>query len=266
MSNHFTSSQSIDSDKIISVSFDRNDTEQLSFGFMFESGHDSHYREVIIHLNKICYKSFLDDEISTRIIGDKTFINNSGNNLLGKDFSIGQKLNQQNSYFVGKKDKNSTIFEFFNEIDDTKIDFNSLNTKEYSNSESITNITPVLLSSSSLWDDEECIILCSVNNEDITLLTSDHELSIPTNSGYSTIIIKEDSRIVDTRILPISENHIKITLEDNCKFVSIFQLKDNKFEKIGQFIFDSGRIQKQKIYPSFIFDGNYNISNIIYNF
>lgn len=233
---------------------------------MYESKQDSHYREVIIHLDKFCYKSFLDNEISTRIIGNKTIINNSGDNLFGDDFYIGQKLNNQNAYFVGKKDKDTTIFDFFNELDNTQINFDSLDTKEYSNSELINEISPILLSSSSQWDDEECFILCSVNNEDLSLLTSDHELSIPTNSGYSTIIIKEDSQIIDTRIFPISQNRIKITFEDGCKIVSISQFKDNQFEKVGQFMFDSGRIQNQKIYPRFIFEGNHNITNVTYNF
>ena len=90
---------------------------------MYESKQDSHYREVIIHPDKFCYKSFLDNEISTRIIGNKTIINNSGDNLFGDDFYIRQKLNNQNAYFVGKKDKDTTIFDFFNELDNTQINF-----------------------------------------------------------------------------------------------------------------------------------------------
>lgn len=31
-------------------------------------------------------------------------------------------------------------------------------------------------------------------------------------------------------------------------------------------MFDSGRIQNQKIYPRFIFEGNHNITNVTYNF
>lgn len=115
-------------------------------------------------------------------------------------------------------------------------------------------------------DSSDSLLMISVNNEDLELLTSDYEISITDEYNYSTIILKQDSEIISSHIIPITENRIKITLCDFGKYISLSQFNNGQFEQLGQFKFNDKKLSNQTINPRLVFEGNYNIKNITRNF
>lgn len=235
MSNTFISNTPVNINKTIIISFNTNNSSSYSVSFSFETENDVITREVLVKKNLISYKSPLKNEISTSYSNDSTVLSNLGCYLFGENLVINSNDNIQNNYFVGKIMDDCKNFTFYDNSSNDILNFNDINTfHSIENKPFVKEITPQVLTIDDIFETEDIHLITDCSNEDITFLASDYELTVDNTNSYSTIILKENDKIIKSFICPITDKTIRFSISDKCNSILLSQLncKTNFYENV----------------------------------